>query len=98
MHYEGKKGFVSVAQKRSEGRTLNLSQLSDILDKLIAEKKAQTEGGKVVVDLTELGIRKILGSGSINRPVQVKVSQCSEGALKKIKEAGGEAILPTQAQ
>ncbi len=93
MHYVGKKGFMSVAQKKRVGRTLNLWQLSEMIDRLVTEKKAQFENQKVVVDLRQLGFRKLLGAGSISRAVQVKVDQCSEGALKKIKEAGGEAVL-----
>ena len=93
MHYAGKKGFNSLANMRPRGRTLNLWQLSDIADKLAAGKKAQPTGEKLVLDLKELGFKKLLGTGSISRAVQVKIDQCSEGALKKIKEAGGDAVL-----
>lgn len=95
MHYAGKKGFTSVAQRRREGKALNVGQLSAMIDRLIAEKKAQVEGQKVSVDLTELGFRKLLGSGSVSRAIRVKVDECSEGALEKLKKAGGEAVLPT---
>lgn len=98
MRYEGKKGFTSIALKKRQGGTLNLWQLSEIVDKLVSEKKAQLENQKVVVDLKQLGFRKLLGMGSISRAVQVKIDQCSEGALKKIKEAGGDAVLGTPAK
>jgi ribosomal protein L15 len=93
LHYAGKKGFVSVAQKSPTGGTLNLWQLSAIADRLVSEKKAQLAGEKVIIDLKPLGIRKLLGAGSVSRALQVNVDECSEGALKKLKEAGGEAIL-----
>jgi large subunit ribosomal protein L15 len=96
MHYAGKKGFTSIAEMRPAGRTVNLWQLSEMVDRLVAEKKAEKAGEKVVVDLKQLGFKKLLGSGSISRPVQVKVDECSEGALKKIKDAGGEAVLRAQ--
>ena len=96
MHYAGKKGFTSIASLRPAERTINLWQLSDLVDKLSAEKKTEKTGEKVVVDLRELGFSKILGTGSISRAVQVKVDECSEGARKKIKEAGGEAVLKAQ--
>jgi large subunit ribosomal protein L15 len=92
MHYKGKKGFTPVAPVKDEGRTMNLIQLSVLVDRLTAEKKAQLAGEKVVIDLTELGYRKLLGAGSISRPVQVKVDKCSEAAAKKLKEAGGELV------
>jgi large subunit ribosomal protein L15 len=101
MHYVGKKGFHSVAEKRHVGKALkalNLWQLSDMVEKLVDAKTAQMENQKVVVDLSQMGYRKLLGLGSISRAVQVKVDHCSEGALKKIKEAGGDAVLSKPAK
>lgn len=72
---------------------MNLWQLSAIADSLVAEKKAEMAGQQVVVDLRPLGFRKLLGGGSISRAVKVSVDECSEGAVKKIKDAGGEAVL-----
>ena len=99
MRYAGKKGFTSVSQKmKREGRALNLSQLSNMIDKLISEKKAELDGQKIVIDLKQLGFTKLIGGGAISRPIRVTVDRCSEGALEKIKEAGGEALLRTQAK
>ena len=95
MHYAGKKGFTSLAEMRPRERTLNLWQLSELVERLVAEK-ARPADEKVILDLKELGFKKLLGTGSISRAVQVKVDECSEGALKKLREAGGEAVLATQ--
>ena len=93
MKYVGMKGFVSVAQKRKPYRSLTLIQLSAMIERLIEEKKVQYENQIPVVDLETLGFTKLLGSGAIVRPIRVKVASCSESAQKKIKDAGGEAIL-----
>jgi large subunit ribosomal protein L15 len=93
MKYVGKKGFVSVTQKRNPSRTLNLMQLSAMLDRLIEEKKVQFENQIPVIDLEALGFSKLLGNGVLVRPIRVKVAKCSESAQRKIKDAGGEAIL-----
>lgn len=98
MRYKGKKGFVSIAQKKREPKSLNLAQLSDMLDRMVLEKKAELEGQKVIVDLGKLGFKKLLGMGTISQQVRVKVDQCSEEAIRKIKEAGGEAITSTPAK
>jgi large subunit ribosomal protein L15 len=98
MHYVGKKGFISVPQRQHQGKALNLQQLSAMVDKLVSERKAQMENQKITVDLGELGFKKLLGMGSISRAVRVKVDQCSESALKKLREAGGEALLNTPAK
>jgi large subunit ribosomal protein L15 len=98
MHYKGKKGFTSVSASKELGAVLNLFQLSSLVDGLVAENRAQLVGDRVVVDLKELGFRKLLGGGAISRAVQVKVDQCSEAAEKKLKEAGGELVnlVPTK--
>ena len=93
MHYVGKKGFISIPQRQREGKALNLRQLSAMVDRLVLEKRAQIEDQKVTIDLGQLGFKKLLGTGSISRAVRVRVDQCSESALKKLKEAGGEALL-----
>ena len=98
MHYKGKKGFTPVNPAKAEGRTLNLIQLSILVDRLTSEKKAQLAGDRVAVDLKELGFRKLLGAGSISRAVQVKVDECSETAAKKLKEAGGELVNTASAK
>lgn len=90
MHYAGKKGFTSIANMRPAGKTINLWQLSELADKLTAEKKAEKAGEKVIVDLKQLGFSKLLGTGSISRAVQVKVDKCSEGARKKIERTPAE--------
>jgi large subunit ribosomal protein L15 len=98
MHYVGKKGFISVAQRKRSGKTLNLTQLSSMVDRLISERKAQMEDQKVSVDLGQMGFRKLLGAGSISRPVRIKIGRCSESAQRKLKEAGGEALVSAPAK
>jgi len=98
MHYKGKKGFTAVNPAKAKGRTLNLIQLSILVDRLTSEKKVQLAGDRVAVDLKELGFRKLLGGGSISRAVQVKVDECSETAAKKLKEAGGELVNTASAK
>lgn len=71
---------------------MNLIQLSGLIDHLTLENKVQMAGEKVVVDLKQLGFRKLLGAGSITRAVQVKIDKCSDAAAKKLKEAGGDLV------
>jgi len=95
MHYAGKKGFIPVSASKDRGRTINLLQLSSLIERLVADKKAQLVGDKVAIDLGELGYEKLLGAGSISRAVQVKVDKSSENAAKKLKDAGGELLNPS---
>lgn len=46
------------------------------------------------IDLGKEGYDKLLGGGEIKNSIKVKVDQASEKAINKIKEKGGEVILP----
>ncbi|MEM2110904.1 MAG: uL15 family ribosomal protein [Candidatus Bathyarchaeia archaeon] len=86
--YFGKKGFKPPRQKVIH--VINLKELEEIANELVPKKGAVD--AKISVDLTEMGYDKLLGEGKITLPVSVKVSSCSETALRKIEEAGGEVL------
>jgi large subunit ribosomal protein L15 len=46
----------------------------------------------VSLDLSSLGVQKLLGSGSVTRPFNVKVDFFTERAKSKLEEAGGKII------
>jgi large subunit ribosomal protein L15 len=71
---------------------INIGELDSRVDKLIAQGLAEKKGQKIEIDLTKLGYEKLLGSGKISRPIDLKVMKCSENAAKKIEEAGGSII------
>jgi len=88
----GKYGF-----KRPQGASyvynpVNIDFLDENSDKLLSQGIATTEDNKVIIDVTELGYNKVLGKGKINKALTIKAPQFSQSALKKIEEAGGEAI------
>lgn len=49
--------------------------------------------GQAEIDLGAAGIGKLLGSGSIAHKVSVKVDHASEGAIAKVKAAGGQVTV-----
>lgn len=59
------------------------------LDDIFA-KFGKQEGGKKLIDLTELGYDKLLGGGQIKNAYVVKVEKFSASAEEKIKQSGGE--------
>jgi large subunit ribosomal protein L15 len=87
---QGKHGFVN--QRRKEPGTLNISYLAQMLPKLVEDKKAKIESGIYVIDLGELGIGKLLGTGKISIKAKVTVDSASKKAIEAIKEAGGEVL------
>ncbi len=72
--------------------TMNLSQVEESLHAMERDGFATQKGGKWTVDLTGMGVDKLLGSGRIKTPVQVKVAEAPAMAQEKLKAAGGELI------
>ena len=50
--------------------------------------------GKKTINLTEEGFDKLLGGGKITSKLKITVNSASSSAVEKIKEKGGEVILP----
>ena len=47
----------------------------------------------VELDLSSLGINKLLGGGTVDRTLIIKVASVSENARAKIESNGGKIIL-----
>ena len=91
-NYFGKKGFTSPKSLKRKENAINLKKLNELSQKLSVEK----EKGKLHLDLTSLGYTKLLGTGSISKPLIVNVASCSKSAAEKIKEAGGQVLTASQ--
>lgn len=48
--------------------------------------------GQKEVDLTAMGVEKLLGSGSVASPLQVRVGIFTKKAQAKIEAAGGKIL------
>ena len=88
--YFGKHGFRYPRVKYI--KTINVGELDDLLERLLALKKAGTGKRKPVVDLQKLGYDKLLGFGVIKAQLVVKVPSYSKAAEAKINEAGGQIL------
>lgn len=92
--YFGKHGFYR--PNRPLINSINLLQLSTIVENFEREGKMRTVKGLPVINLAELGIRKLVAGGKIDKPILVVVERWSEKAEKIIKEAGGDIITPRE--
>ena len=72
--------------------TMNLSEVEESLPAFERDGFATRKGSKWSVDLTKMGVDKLLGSGRIGTPVSIKVAEASAKAKEKLKAAGGELI------
>jgi large subunit ribosomal protein L15 len=72
--------------------TMNLSEVEESLQALSMEGAATQKDGKWTVDLTKVGVDKLLGSGRIGKPVTVKVGEASAKAKERLEKAGGKLV------
>ncbi|MDI6702385.1 uL15m family ribosomal protein [Methanothermobacter wolfeii] len=89
----GKYGFKRPQKLIKRPETVNLAYLDEKIPELLESGVAVEENGMIVIDVTELGFEKVLGSGRLTRPVHVKAYEFSESAAEKIEEAGGMAEI-----
>ena len=94
--YYGKRGFKSPRAIGQKINVINVGQLEELVDRLAVKEQLKKKGGKVLLDLNELGYNKLLGMGSVTKPLLVKVALHSEGAAKKVQEAGGQILKETE--
>ena len=69
-------GFNRHPGLRVVNASINLGRVSEIAD-----------GDSI--NLTEMGYDKLLGRGSIERPLKITVSEASAKAIQKVEAAGG---------
>jgi len=90
--YFGHHGFKRPQSVVYSKITMNLSEVEQFLPSLSKNGFAEEKGGKWTVDLTKMGVDKLLGSGRIGTPLTIKVAEASATAQEKLKEAGGNLI------
>ena len=79
------------AQKVSIG--VNVSELDTVLPRLVEMGEASESGGVFTVNLTDMGVDKLLGSGQVRSKVRVTVAAATESAKAKIEAAGGQVTI-----
>ena len=92
-HY-GRHGFKRPPSLAKADITINLSEINQHKDNLLADGLATKKGDVVELDLTALGVNKLLGTGNVSAKYEIKVQKASQKAVEKIKSAGGKVILP----
>jgi len=84
----GKDGFCN--QAGTDVTAIDVGVLDQIIPALLAQGIAKTEGDAIVINITDMGIDKVLGSGKITRKINISASAFSEIAKAKIEKMGGK--------
>ncbi len=89
----GKRGFHRPKAVQYTPQVINLSDIDENLQLFLDAGIAYEEEGKIVVDTTQLGVDKVLGTGRLTKPLVIKAYYVTPKAEEKIKAVGGEVLL-----
>ena len=87
----GKDGFYN--QTSTDVITIDVGALDQIIPSLLAQGIAKQEGDAVAVNVADMGIEKVLGSGQVTKKINISASSFSETAKAKIEKMGGKALV-----
>ncbi|MBN1110011.1 MAG: 50S ribosomal protein L15 [Methanomassiliicoccales archaeon] len=90
----GRHGFKRPQKMVSAKITINVGDLEQVLDVMKVQGVAVEKDGQMTVDLTALGVDKLLGSGRVGIPIVVSVAETTALAKAKVEEAGGHIVVP----
>ncbi len=88
----GKHGFTR--GPRTPVTTMNVGHLASILDRLVVDGLATKKGSQYHVDLSVLGVERLLAAGKVQAAVTVTVSAATPRAVEKVAAAGGAVQTP----
>lgn len=74
----------------SEDNAMNVGDLEEMLDGLLAEGKAKKKRNGIHLDMDALGIQKVLGKGNVTKKLVLKADKISKTAQEKIERVGGK--------
>lgn len=89
----GKHGFTRPPKIVEVVKAVNISDIDKRIEQLLKEKVAVEEGGKIKIDAAKIGCDKVLGSGKLKHAMTIKAKYFSKSAVKKIEQAGGNAVV-----
>jgi large subunit ribosomal protein L15 len=88
----GKTGFKRPQKVVKGKRTINVGDLDLIAPELVASGMAMEKERGIYIDLSKLGIDKLLGGGKVTKKLFVAASEFSETAKAKLEAASGGII------
>jgi large subunit ribosomal protein L15 len=86
------KGFKRPLKVISDAAVVNVGEVDELADQLVADGFAQIDDGAYQINLADLYIDKVLGSGKVTKNLVITASEFSGAARDKIEAAGGTCI------
>jgi large subunit ribosomal protein L15 len=85
----GKNGFCN--QIATRVTSIDIGVLDQIIPSLLAQGVAKQDGETIVINVADMGIEKVLGSGKVTKKINISAPAFSETAKVKIEKMGGKA-------
>jgi large subunit ribosomal protein L15 len=90
----GKHGFKRPRSVTSQKIIVNIGEIDEAIEQLVIDGFAEKKGNAFHIDLGNIGIEKVLGSGKVTKPLVITASGFSSVAKRKIEDANGQIISP----
>jgi large subunit ribosomal protein L15 len=87
----GKDGFSNSSQVTIT--VMDVGIIDQILPSLLAQGIAKNEGDAIVINIADMGICKVLGSGKVTKKLNISAQAFSESAKIKIEKMGGKTQI-----
>jgi large subunit ribosomal protein L15 len=71
--------------------SMDVGIIDQIVPSLLAQGIAKQEGDAIVLNVADIGIEKVLGSGRVTKKLNISAVAFSEQAKAKIEKTGGKA-------
>ena len=88
----GKNGFKRPAEVSTDVSIVNVGELDELAPYLVEEGLAEIHDSVYNINLENLGIEKVLGSGRVTKNLVVTPKEFSVSARNKIENASGRCI------
>jgi len=92
----GKHGFKRPQSTTSDATIVNIGEIDEAIEQLVTDGFAEKKGDAFHIDLGNIGIEKVLGSGKVTKPLFITASEFSSVAKQKIEEAKGQIVSQTE--
>jgi large subunit ribosomal protein L15 len=87
----GKDGFSNSSEITVT--VIDIGIIDQIIPSLLAQGIAKNEGDVIVINATDMGIDKVLGSGKVTKKMNISAQAFSESAKAKIEKMGGKTQI-----
>lgn len=91
----GKHGFKRPSSVTADKVIVNIGEIDESIEQLVTDGFAEKKENAFYIDLANIGIEKVLGSGKVTKPLFITANEFSSAAKQKIEDANGKAITPS---